>query len=152
MIASCAAAATAATPDPTARSPRRTDIPQLADLMLAAYRGTTDDSGETADDARAEVSRLMDGAYGAFCPELSEVIERDGHPVSATLVTFFEDMPLIAFSMTAPAWKRRGLARAGLLRTLERLHIAGHASVRLVVTKGNAPAERLYESLGFVPC
>ena len=120
--------------------------------MLAAYRGTTDDSGETADDAVAEVTRLMDGAYGQFCPEESEVIERNDRLVSATLVTQFDEMPLIAFSMTAPDWKRRGLARAGLLRSISRLHAAGHPSVRLVVTKGNAPAEQLYESLGFVAC
>lgn len=121
----------------------------LARLMLEAYRGTVDDSGETLDDAVAEVERLLGGTYGAFDPETSEVIERDGMLVSATLVTRYEGLPLVAFSMTAPAWKRRGLARAGLVRAMARLAERGESTVQLAVTKANAPAVALYISLGF---
>jgi hypothetical protein len=136
--------------DATARPVRADDANCLADLMLDSYRGSIDDGGETLDDAKAEVARLLAGEYGAFDFEASEVIERDGRLVSATLVTRYEGTPLIAFSMTASEWKRRGLARGGLLRTMDRLRKASQPQVSLAVTKGNVPAEALYVSLGFV--
>ena len=136
--------------DPLSRQVRADDRSALAALMLAAYRGTVDDAGEGPDEALTEVARLFDGAYGTFDAACSEVVIRDGALVSATLVTEFEGRPLIAFSMTAPVWKRRGLARAGLLRTMERLRQAGRDEVALAVTDANTPARRLNESLGFV--
>ena len=137
--------------DPLARPIRREDVDALASLMLDAYRGTIDDGGESLEDAVSEVRKLLDGAYGAFDFAASELIERDGRPVSATVVTHYEGVPLIAFSMTAPTWKRRGLAKAGLQRAMARLAGAGVPRVDLVVTAGNTPAETLYERLGFVP-
>lgn len=135
--------------DPLSRPVHDDDRLALASLMLAAYRGTVDDAGEGPDDAAAEVARLFDGKYGRFDPIWSEVVIRDGSVVSAALVTEFEGRPMIAFSMTAPAWKRRGLARAGLLRVMERLRHAGRDDVDLAVTAANTPARLLYESMGF---
>lgn len=132
-----------------ARSVQRTDADSLARLMLEAYRGTVDDSGETLDDARAEVAKTLDGGYGRFDFDASEVIERGAEIVSCTMVTHYEGLPMIAFSLTLPEWRRQGLARAGLRRTMNRLAQAGHQRVQLAVTSGNTPAERLYESLGF---
>ena len=80
---------------------------------------------------------------------MQQVVVRDGVVVAATLVTEYGGLPLIAFSMTAPPWKRRGLARAGLLRTMARLRDAGRERADLAVTETNEPARRLYESLGF---
>lgn len=128
---------------------QRTDADSLARLMLEAYRGTVDDSGETLDDARAEVAKTLDGGYGRFDFDASEVIERGAEIVSCTMVTHYEGLPMIAFSLTLPEWRRQGLARAGLRRTMNRLAQAGHQRVQLAVTSGNTPAERLYESLGF---
>lgn len=136
--------------DPLARPIRPEDASELAALMLQAYRGTIDDAGETPDEARAEVDRLLSGGYGAFDAAASEVVERGGELVSATMVTRYEHCPLIAFSITAPSWKRQGLARAGLLRAMSRLAERGEPTVQLVVTKGNDAAEALYLSLGFV--
>ncbi|MCY2967085.1 MAG: GNAT family N-acetyltransferase [Planctomycetota bacterium] len=141
--------ATTATVDPGARRPVPADRQDLADLMLAAYRGTIDDSGETIDDARAEIDRLFAGEYGEFLPDCSEIIERDGKLVSATLVTRYQGKPLLAFSFTAPHWQRCGLARAGMLRAMDRLCGQGETELGLVVTSGNKPAEALYASLGF---
>ncbi|MCC6678827.1 MAG: GNAT family N-acetyltransferase [Phycisphaerales bacterium] len=137
--------------DPLARVIGPRDGPALAELMLAAYRGTIDDAGEGPAEAMAEVERFLSGAYGPANLTASDVTERQGRLVSATLVTMMEGLPLIAFSMTAPEWKRRGLARAGLLRAMHRLRDCGHPSVRLVVTRGNTPAEALYAQLGFAP-
>lgn len=132
-----------------ARAVRRDDAEPLARLMLEAYRGTVDDGGETLDDARAEVAKTLDGGYGRFDFGASEVIEREGEIVAGTIVTHYQGLPMIAFSLTVPAWRRRGLARGGLLRAMARLADAGYERVQLAVTCGNTAAERLYESLGF---
>jgi RimJ/RimL family protein N-acetyltransferase len=125
------------------------DAAAIAELMLAAYRGTVDDAGEGPEEAAREVARLFVGDFGPFDFDVSEVVVRDGVVVAATLVTEYEGLPLIAFSMTAPAWKRRGLARAGLVRAMARLRAAGRERVDLAVTATNTPSRRLYESLGF---
>ncbi len=135
--------------DVRARTPRPSDAEQLAALMLAAYRGTCDEQGETIDDARLEVARLFEGEYGDLIPDCSEIVVRGSDLVAATLVTMWKGTPLLAFSMTHPACKRTGLARAGIGRCMESLRNTGHDELRLVVTRGNTGAERLYESLGF---
>jgi GNAT superfamily N-acetyltransferase len=137
-------------PDPGARRITDADGAALAMLMLNAYRGSVDDGGEGPDEAASEVRKLYDGDFGALDFQTSEVIEREGEVVAATIVTEYEGVPLLAFSMTAPAWKRRGLARAGLVRTINRVRAAGRREVFLAVTATNTPALRLYESLGFV--
>jgi RimJ/RimL family protein N-acetyltransferase len=83
--------------------------------------------------------------------DASEVIERAGRVVAATLITRWQGLPFVAFTLTAPNHQGRGLARAGLLRSINRLAAAEETVLRLVVTQGNAPAERLYERLGFRP-
>lgn len=117
--------------------------------MLDAYRGSIDDAGETLEEAIGETEKLLRGEYGRFDAAASELILCEGRPIAATLVTHYGQLPLIAFSLTDPAWRRRGLARAGLARAIGRLRAANFAAVRLAVTQGNTPAERLYESLGF---
>ncbi len=117
--------------------------------MLDAYRGTADDGGEGPDQAAAEVAKLLAGGYGNFDFASSEVVSRDDVIVSATLVTEYDGGAMVAFSMTAPAWQRRGLARAGLLRTMTRLRHAGRDRVDLAVTSANTPAVTLYRAMGF---
>lgn len=132
------------------RPPAAGDAEGLARLMLDAYRGSVDDAGETLEDARSEIRLLTTGRYGRFDPDASEVAIHEGTPVAATLLTHYEGAPMLAFSLTLPAWRRRGLARGGILRAVRRLRDAGYDSLSLAVTVGNAPAVRLYESLGFV--
>lgn len=149
------------------RAPEARDAAALARLMLDAYAGTVDDEGGTHEDAEAEVARLFGGAYGAMEWEVSRVVEDGGGGggalAAATLVTRNTGtmkgpigVPIgvgeafVAFSMTAPAFKRRGLARAGLVAMMAGLRARGEARVHLVVTRGNVAAVRLYESLGFV--
>lgn len=139
----------AAPGEPGARAVRREDAESLARLMLEAYRGTVDDGGETLDDARSEVAKTLDGGYGRFDFDASEVIERGGEIVAGTIVTHYEGLPMVAFSLTLPAWRRQGLARGGLRRAMARLASAGYERVQLAVTCGNMPAEHLYGSLGF---
>lgn len=147
-----------------ARGPQAEDAEALATLMIDAYHGTIDDGGETIEFAREEVARLLSHQWGRFDvgdAAASVVVEREGELASATLVTHlsgtewpsatsWDTGPFIAFSMTSPRWQRLGLARAGLLRAVTKLTQRGEKTLKLVVTRGNEPAERLYESLGFV--
>lgn len=135
--------------DPNWRIPSESDQSALASLMLDSYRGTVDDSGETLADAQAEIQRLWSGDYGEFLPAASRVYGVQGRVVSAALVTRYEGSPLLAFSMTAPDWKRRGLARQGICQAINALLADGELTLRLVVTEGNTAALRLYHSLGF---
>ncbi len=122
----------------------------LGTLMHRAYLGTIDYEGETIEDAIAEVRKTFAGEHGALMNACSTLIERDRNLVSATLVTRWRDSPFIAFSMTDPLFKRRGLARACLISSTNKLAAAGERELRLVVTLANEPAMALYESLGFV--
>jgi predicted GNAT family acetyltransferase len=50
---------------------------------------------------------------------------------------------------TWPAFRRRGLARAGVAALCARAFAAGAEHVQLSVVEGNEAAQRLYENLGF---
>jgi ribosomal protein S18 acetylase RimI-like enzyme len=136
--------------DPLVRPPRPSDAPAIAELMLAAYRGTIDDDGETPEETLDWVQRMFAGEFGAMLWNISEVTERAGRIVAATLCTVWAGRPFVALTVTAPEHKGQGLARAGLTRAINRLAAAGDPVLRLVLTPGNTPAERLYTSLGFV--
>ncbi len=132
------------------RAPRRDDAAALGALLRAAYAGTIDDEGETEAEAVEEIVKTFGGTYGAYDEACSRLVERDGVPVSACLVTRWQARPFVAFSVTHPAWQRRGLARAGLQAAMHALHARDDHELRLAVTLANAPARALYESLGFV--
>jgi len=131
------------------RPVRDDDQEALAVLMLEAYRGTVDDEGETLDGAREEVRRTFDGDYGAFLPQFSVVAERTDRLAGASLITLWEGAPFVAFTMTHPDEKNRGLGTALVAGSIELVREAGHDQLRLVVTEGNDPALHVYEKLGF---
>ena len=132
------------------RPPNNPDISELGRLLLAAYRGTVDDEGEGEAEALAEIQKTFAGEYGAFIPECSRVVEREGRLVSATLITRWQERPFVAFSVTDPGYKRSGLARACMVAAMQCLCTAGESELRLVVTLANTPAVNLYISLGFI--
>lgn len=144
--------------DATFRALTPADAPMLALLMYESYRGTVDDAGETHDDARGEVAKLLAGDFGAVDWGASLVCASKAGLASATIITRDGVAPpplalgeaFLAFSMTAPHAKRQGLARAGLLQAVATLRARGEHRLHLVVTRANTPALRLYESLGFV--
>ena len=135
------------------RTPNAEDVEDLAILLYAAYRGTIDDEGETFTDALGEIRELLDGSYGEFLPDCSFVVEEREFLVSASLITWWEPhgAPLVAFTMTRPEARNRGLATRVLNASMSALLDHGHDRLTLVVTEGNAPAQRLYASLGFRP-
>jgi len=132
-----------------ARTPRPDDREQLAELMLAAYRGAADDDGETIAEARAEIADVYDSTTRPFMPEASFVVEIDGALVSASLISLFRGAPLVTHLMTDPRYKRRGLGTSALQRSVHALVAQGWTSLTLYVTATNTPAVALYEKLGF---
>ena len=131
--------------------PRETDTPALMALMLNAYRGTVDSSDETEDDARREIQ----GYFGT--PALPPLLDcswvrwHAGAALGACLCSWWErrGTPLIAYVMTDPAWKGRGLGAQLVRHSLADLAQAGYTEVRAVITAGNTPSERLFSRMGF---
>ena len=121
----------------------------LGTLLYEAYLGTIDQEEETLEQARAEIDKTIEGEYGTFLPTFSIVVELLGVLHSACLLTRFHGRPFIAFSITSPGSKNRGLARACISAAMGRLLANGERELHLVVTLANAPAVHLYQSLGF---
>jgi GNAT superfamily N-acetyltransferase len=131
-----------------ARRIRPADEQGLAELMLAAYRDSADE-GAILEVALGDVKRTFSGGYGDFLWEHSFLAEEGGKVLSASLVTSFEGNPLLAFSMTHPSHKRRGLAGALILKSVRSLREDGDEILFLFVSEGNLPARKLYEKLDF---
>jgi GNAT superfamily N-acetyltransferase len=132
------------------RHPAEQDGDDLAQLMLDAYRGTIDaDGSETLEDARTEVHGYFAAKSGEPMLQHSQLAFDGDRLVSAILVSRFEGIPLLAYAMTAPSHKGRGLAPRLTRVALESLRRAGDHQVHLWVTAGNAGAEHIYERLGF---
>lgn len=127
------------------------DAVALGELMLEAYRGTVDYEGETLEETISEVRETLNGKYGPLLEQASFLIEEDGRVLSASLVTWWEETnsPLLAFSMTHPVAKGRGMATLLLQLTINTLRALGYEELSLVVTASNHPARHLYEKMGF---
>jgi ribosomal protein S18 acetylase RimI-like enzyme len=132
------------------RCPTAADEVQLASLMYHAYLGTIDYEGEDEAAALEEVRRTFAGQYGSFLWSASRVMERDAALASAALLTRWEGKPFVAFSMTRPEFKRRGLARACLESAVNQLLLEGEQELWLAVTLANVAAMSLYRKLGFL--
>ncbi len=98
-----------------------TDAPALGELLLAAYRGTVDDEGESREDADAEVEQVLEGAYGPFMYDSSFVAHDDERTVGASLICLWESRPLLAYLVVHPSAKRRGVGTF-LLDEQQRTH------------------------------
>ncbi|MCP3804422.1 GNAT family N-acetyltransferase [Allokutzneria sp. A3M-2-11 16] len=117
----------------------------LGRLMERAYAGTIDESLGDNSDGAVEIAGWRERAV----PEASFVaIKDDGVPVAASLVAEGTDNTYwIAYVITDPGWKGRGLGTAVVAASLG---VLDDAAVFAGVTDGNTPSERLLTSLGFV--
>ena len=131
------------------RTLARDDTEALGRLFHAAYAGTVDDEGETEEEAIAVVRATFAGDFGVFVDDASMVVERDGQLVCAALVTVWNGKPLLAFAVTAPEWKGRGLSRQCVAAAMQALAAAGQRELHLFVTESNLPALAVYRRLGF---
>jgi GNAT superfamily N-acetyltransferase len=127
------------------------DVPALGTLMYAAYHGTIDDEGETEEDTLREVEATLRGQYGPLLGGCSFLIEEQpgSRALCATLLTQWRDGPLLGFVMTHPAAQGQGMATYLIQRSTNALLARGERELYLAVTEGNAPAQHVYERLGF---
>jgi ribosomal protein S18 acetylase RimI-like enzyme len=132
-----------------ARSIDPSDVPALGALMLAAYRGTVDDEGETEADAVAEVERTLSGEYGSFLSDCSFAVNDDARIVGASSVTVWEGTPIATYLVVRPEMKRQGLGTFLMASSGNALVRARYTHMDLFVTEANEPAVRLYRKLGF---
>jgi len=132
-----------------ARSIDRSDVPALGALMLAAYRGTVDDEGETEADAVAEIERTLSGEYGPFQADCSFAVDEGPRVLGASMISLWEGEPILTFVVVHPDVKRRGLGTFLLATSGNALVSAGYAHLDLFVTEENEPAVSLYRRLGF---
>ena len=138
------------TPALPTRHPRYDDQLELRHVMLDAYRGGFDDPDVTLDDTRASVHKFFEGGFAEPLLECSFVALDGAGIVAVTLVCLDEGRPLLARAYTVPAWQNRGLARALIQLCMNALLNRGESELTLLVKAGNVPAERLYDSMGFV--
>lgn len=131
------------------RHPLPTETELLAELMLDAYRDTTDSEGESSDDALIEVEGFFAGQSGEPLIDCSWVYASSATLLSASLITLFEGTPLVAYLMTRSPWKGRGLASYLLRQSLLSLQDQHFTAVTAFVTDGNAPSEGLLRQFGF---
>lgn len=124
------------------------DLTELAELMLAAYRGTVDDEGEDLDDTLTEIRATLSGEYGPLLSSASGAFCDDDGVASAIFVTGRAEIPLISYVVTAPNRQRRGLGTTLIERACAVLAAQGYKDVELAVTVGGA-GEQLYRRLGF---
>lgn len=121
------------------------DRAAAARLLLAAYRGTIDDEGETDDDALDAI----DDYFGRIIWPHSVVAADSGGLIGMSFVVVVDDRHYIDPVATAAANKGRGVGRTLVTHSLRSLAAAGVTEVGATITDGNSPSERLFTSLGF---
>jgi ribosomal protein S18 acetylase RimI-like enzyme len=92
----------------------------------------------------------VEPAVGAWLSSASFLIEHEGAPVGVTLVND-QGRALITKVMVDPSARGRGHWSRRIAASLAALGHHGRDDIRLVVTRTNRRAERLYHHLGFVP-
>ena len=133
------------------RSPDKSDVAELAKLMLDSYHGTIDFGGETIREATKEVKSYFERTDSIQMLSCSFVALSENRIISACLISKWEKRPapLISYIMTRSSFKGKGLGKALVHKSLQCIKGAGHQGVVAVVTDGNTPSERLMASLGF---
>ncbi|MFJ5262812.1 GNAT family N-acetyltransferase [Streptomyces sp. NPDC088387] len=82
---------------------------------------------------------------------LLSILEHEGTPVGMLWLAIQEDRAFVYRVEADEAHRGRGHGRALMLLAEAQALAAGRPAVGLNVFAGNTPAERLYESLGYVP-
>lgn len=100
---------------------------------------------------RGYVAGLLKGDSGRFMPDASYVVLDEGRIIGAILVTHWMGMPLVSELGVAKDHRGRGIGRALLRASIDRLARLDEPRLALYVTIGNDPAIALYRSLDFAP-
>lgn len=124
-----------------------TDVEELAQLMLEAYRGTIDYEGEEIEEARDAIDEFFSGSPISNASMIASV---DGAAASAVLVTLLGTGPFISYVVTHPLHKRTGLATQVVIAACRQLAESGVNEVSFAITDGNVASEALFGRLGAV--
>lgn len=100
---------------------------------------------------RGYVAGLLKGDSGRFMPDASYVVLDEDRIIGAILVTHWMGMPLVSELGVAKDHRGRGIGRALLRASIDRLARLDEPRLALYVTIGNDPAIALYRSLDFAP-
>ncbi|MDD4974588.1 MAG: GNAT family N-acetyltransferase [Bacteriovorax sp.] len=133
------------------RTINRNDIVALGDLLYEADLGTVDDEGLPVEDSINEIENTLSGKYGKFLERSSFVAIENSKPIAAVLFTFYEkeSMPLLAFTMTHPKYKNKGLCKDLLQVAFTQLEKNNYQKCFLAVNAANLPAVAAYKRVGF---
>lgn len=126
-------------------------VHDLAQLMVDAYKGTTDwEEGDDESVAAAEIQKTLDGDYGTFLESASGVIaDSNGRPISALFTSVLNGNATVLFVFTAKQHAGLGHASRLIRNAAFELISEGFETIELYVSEEN-PAKRLYERLGFL--
>lgn len=135
------------------RSLSARDEDRVASLMKRVYHGEPEralfaTTRDEAEDARTSVHDIVHGGIGKWLPEASFGVDHEGALTAYTLANAHFG-GLVTELGVAPAFRRKGLARALLARTTQSLRDLGFPEPRLMVTMWNDRAVRLYQRVGF---
>jgi ribosomal protein S18 acetylase RimI-like enzyme len=146
-----------AAPGPTPRPLALTDEEPIARLMRRAYAGSPaeralfEQLSDPVADARLGAQDLLHGEIGTWRPDASFAIDDGPDLAAATLVQDHHGL-LLSEVMVAPAARRKGYAAAVIAASIQALaQDASAGPLRLVVSRENDGAFRLYTKLGFRP-
>jgi GNAT superfamily N-acetyltransferase len=137
------------------------DLPRLGELLRACVEQMQSRGIDQWDDVYPTLATMRaDVAAGSLY-----VAAGPGHPVAGAFVVDQREEPeyadvawrvagapvgVVHRLMIHPTWQRRGLARHLMACAETEAHRAGARAMRLDAFTGNAPALRLYQSLGYV--
>ena len=122
---------------------------RLAPMMLAAYRGTPDDEGETLEDTIDVIDAGVAGEWGEWVKEASFVALNADEPVGALMMAMAGARPFVSFVFTHPDHGGTGVATRLIGRACEALAARCDETVDLWVNPASERAVRLYRHLGF---
>jgi ribosomal protein S18 acetylase RimI-like enzyme len=132
---------------------RRHDADKTATLLKDAYgsSGRLFARGNTLQEWRTYVDNLVSySGCGVLHPELSRVVETNGHIAALALVTALaSDTVHLAQLAVSPDLRRSGLARTLIAETLKSAHAAEYHQMSLLVSTENVAGGCLYRRLGF---
>ncbi|MCI4369105.1 MAG: GNAT family N-acetyltransferase [Thermoplasmata archaeon] len=130
------------------------DEPKVVRLLWAAYDDNPVERAlfvrhrDRGQDMAWGARLLLHGELGPWLSDASFTIPADSLLAAATIVNRFHGV-LITEVVTHPEHRRRGYAERLLVETIKAVRANGWEPPRLVVTRQNERAFRLYERLGF---
>jgi GNAT superfamily N-acetyltransferase len=136
--------------DLTARTLSTTDGKALGSLFWQGFQD--EDAYASPAEARTEADDTLAGVWGPVTWDASMVTLSDGNPVAATVVVAdhaHNGLPLLAYAVTLPDFRRRGIGAALILAGVHALHAQGVRELHLAVLPDN-PALSLYVAMGFI--